>query len=196
MKLDTLAEFKAANDFRTLTETGLTYAIPANARGAPIDKALALNTKATATTTDTGDDLKVKAENQLADLKASPVELQILYDGVAQKPTPDPGATYTTNVLLRVPPPGEKTKVMFRLTNRSKETYGVVLRINGRNTIYEQRDDPMSCYKWILKMDESVLIKGIQKDEKKAVPIKVTPPDQLSANEFSFGDNPGTIDPD
>jgi hypothetical protein len=193
--LETIAEFKAANDYRTLTETGLTFAVPANARGAPIDKALAMNTKTTATSSDSGNELKKKAEAQLADLKGSPVKLQILYDNEPQTPDIDPGATYSTNVLLQVPPPKkEDAKLTFKLTNEGDETYGVVLRVNGRNTIFDQRDDPLSCYKWILKKSQSVTIKGPQQDKKSSGRFKVTRPDQLNPNEFSYGDNPGTFD--
>ena len=184
----TVAEFTAANDARTLTETGVTF------RGADFAEALAMADKAAPAAGDKADDLQKKADDLLALLKQSPVKLEIFYDGVKQQPVTDPGDKYSTNVLLRIPPADKDTKVTFVLTNDSDETYGIVLRVNGRNTIYEQRQDPVSCYKWILEKGKHVTIKGFQVDENNAVPFKVKSPSQSEIEALSYGDNAGTID--
>jgi hypothetical protein len=90
--------------------------------------------------------------------KEAPVAIEILYDG---KP-----------VRARkgiVPEPKEGQNVSFRLRHRNldKITYGVVLKVNGRNTIFpgeegEQETEDLNCYKWIVKRGATVDVPGFQ----------------------------------
>ena len=189
--LDTLLEFTAANDTRTLTEIGLTY------RGDPTDRQLALFEKTAPTAEDKPSDLKKKADEALKILEDSPVQLEILYDNQPQTPTAEPGIKNQTNALLSVSPPPVTTKtVTFRLTNRTKKniTYGVVLRMNGFSTIFKEEQDARKCMKWILEPGQSVTITGFQENEKVASQFKVAAPTQSQLTSISNYENLGTID--
>jgi hypothetical protein len=188
-----IAVFTAASDARTLTDLGLTY----STRGGGVDfsKAVVLADKAAPAPDDKPEVLGEKSKEALKLFEKADVELQVFYDGERQKVEPNPGKSYSSNVLLRVNPPEQNQRVTFRLINRSKEdTYGVVLRVNGRNTIFEQRQDPASCYKWILEPGAKVEVFGFQRTMTKAAKFEVLSPSESKLEAVNYGDNAGTID--
>jgi hypothetical protein len=214
-KVCQLAEFTALNDTRTLTELGLTYVTRGGAKigeavksGEAVvlvtDKDKDKDTPGFApplpTPEDTDKQRREEAQGILKALNKSPVELEILYDGQRQVIHADAGGKFSSNTLLRVdapranPDPKKKTEVAFRLTNRGEETYGVVLRVNGLNTIYKQRQNPAECWKWILKKDESVTVTGFQSNNKEAYPFEVFTPVEWKESVMDYGDSPGTFD--
>jgi hypothetical protein len=187
------AEFTAASDARTLTDLGLTY------RGGFDPKsAVVLADKAAPVPDDKPEALRDKAKEALKLFKEAPVELQVLYDGKPQEVETDPGKSYSSNVLLRVKPPEQNQRVTFVLKNKSSGetygTYGVVLRVNGRNTIFEQKQDPAKCYKWILEPGKEVEVKGFQRTMTKAAKFEVLSPSESKLEAVNYGDNAGTID--
>jgi hypothetical protein len=191
-KVDTVAAFTAASDARTLTDLGLTY----STRGGGVDfsKAVVLADKAAPAPDDKPEVLGDKANEARKLFEGADVELQVFYDGERQKVEPNPGKSYSSNVLLRVKPPEQNQRVTFVLNNRSGDTYGVVLRVNGRNTIFEQRQDPASCYKWILEPHKKVEVIGFQRTMTKAAKFEVLSPSESKLEAVNYGDNAGTID--
>jgi hypothetical protein len=116
--------------------------------------------------------------------KEGPVKLTILYNG---KPQPV-GADGV------VSEPKENDIVSFMLENPTKETYAVVLKVNGRNTLFDESfPDLKACHKWILKPGEKQAITGFQTDEKTFNEIKVLSPKESEANEVYYGENAGTF---
>jgi hypothetical protein len=102
-----------------------------------------------------------------------PVKLEILYGGEPVKVGPNPLQPPTDTVLLAVPEPKEGQKVTFRLNNRRPERLGVLLRVNGQNTIFpdEDRDaEGFRCYKWVLDPmggpRASIDVEGFQTSDK------------------------------
>jgi hypothetical protein len=190
-KVVTVCEFTAANDARTFTETGLTFA---TRRGADLADLLASMEKFAPKPGDTDKELQTKADDALRVLKNSPVTLEILYDGKPQEVVTDHCEKYTTNVLLRVAEPARGQKVTFRLTNNGKELYGAVLRLGGRNTIYQEEHDPAQCYMWLIDRDKSVTIKGFQVSELEDSPFKVESPTPSREGVVSYFHHGGTID--
>jgi hypothetical protein len=191
-KLVPICEFTAASDLRTLTETGVTFAT----RGA-FDEPEVLIAKATETAPqpdDKADTLQKKADIALADLEKSPIKLEILYDKVGQTVRPSPVPADKSSALLSLPTPKASQKVSFRLTNTDRDTtYGVVLKINGQNTIKREQQDGIDCKKWILKGGESVTIAGFQLNDKDSDEFKVQTPYESELNAVNYGDNSGTI---
>jgi hypothetical protein len=187
----TVAEFTARNDARTLTDLGLTY----TSRGGFDPKsAIVLADKAAPSPEDKGDVLKEKADAALKLLEGAPVQLKVRYGGKVQRVLTDPGQSYSGNVLLRVASPEQGQKVTFELTNTTDDTYGVILRIDGRNTIFEQRQDPAACYKWILEGRKSIPVVGWQRTREKADEFEVLSPSQSELEAVNYGSNAGTID--
>jgi hypothetical protein len=132
-----------------------------------------------------------KAEQQKAyrtGVDKVPVHLEVLYDGKPAKLTGD-----------QLPEPTDSTRIVFQLTNEDrKNTYGVVLKVNGENTIYKEKEDPRFCHKWILEPGKTIHITGFQlreepglidKDER----FKVLPPELSEGYAMSYGQDAGKI---
>jgi hypothetical protein len=111
------------------------------------------------------------------------VELEILYDGEKQlvEPHSMKGGQY------QVSQPRENQVVTFALKNVSDLKVGVVLAINGRNTLYNEpvhQYRPEECSRWILEPGKRSEIVGVyQEDDKKAVPFKVLPEEDSDREE-------------
>jgi len=115
--------------------------------------------------------------------KEGPIKLTILYNG---KPVAIENGI--------VPEPKETDKVTFLLENPTKDTYAVLLKVNGTNTLFSETiNDPKTCHKWILRPGEKQAIKGFQVDEKEDKEFKVLSPKQSEENEVYYGDNAGTF---
>ena len=56
--------------------------------------------------------------------------------------------------------PPSKAKIEFRLINRAGKRLAVAVRLNGLNTIDEQRDEPELCKKWITEPKKRYTIEG------------------------------------
>jgi len=189
-KPKTIAEFPAAADLRTLTETGVTFA----SRGAfdNPDVVVAKATEAAPQPDDKPEVLQKKAEQALADLKQSPIKVEILYDKDVQAVQAAPISADQGNTLLQVKTPKTTQKVAFRLTNTDRDTYGVVFKINGHNTIKSEQQDALDCKKWILKPGDKITIHGFQLNDKEADPFAVQTPFESDLNSVYYGDNAGT----
>jgi hypothetical protein len=184
----TVCEFKAASDLRTLTETGVTF------RGAGDGQILVAKvTEAAPLPDDKPDYLKEKAKLALDDLKDSPVELKILYDGRPQKVEAAAVGLDRGGVLLSVPTPEQGQKFSFELHNTTKDTVGVVLKLNGQNTIELQEQDALDCKKWILKGDETIKVSGYQLNQKDHDPFQVQGFKESAEKEVDYGTDVGTI---
>ena len=70
--------------------------------------------------------------------------------------------------------PREKQVVTFLLRNVSKERVGVVLKVNNKNTLYEEEEEPAQCTKWILDPGEQLEVKGFSSaTTRREFPFKV-----------------------
>ena len=92
-----------------------------------------------------------------------------------------------------IPTPQPKDKVTFVLSNPTKETYGVVLLVNGESTLYQEKGVPLSCRKWILEPNSETTISGFQTSAKEALPFEVVAPDDARADSVRYGDHAGTF---
>jgi hypothetical protein len=202
-ELRTVDEFDAANDLRTLTESGITYStrgikdgtvLPS---GSPELLAKATPPEDIPQPDDKPATLLEKAERALVDFEGSPVKLEILYDDKPQHVQAAPLGLDQGNVLLRVATPGaapKKQAVTFRLTNPSKtDTYGVVLKVNGQNTIHREQSAAYDCKKWILEPGDNIVIRGFQLDEDNDKAFEVLAPEVAAGRGVYYGDNAGTF---
>jgi hypothetical protein len=188
--LVTVCTFEAATDERTLAEAGLRYLSP-RPRGLPIPviKKLTEDKEKNASTilpvADTNKETAFKLVQQLQEEKRDdPIELTILYNG---KPVARDAAG--------VPTPDEGVKVQFRLTNRTKDaTFGVVLLVNGENTIFrEEQGPPLEMYKWVVEPGKSITIDGYQSNLQKCDAFKVLPPRESEERAVHYGKDAGLI---
>jgi hypothetical protein len=73
-----------------------------------------------------------------------PVVLEVRYDG-----RPIPYEVRDGQAFIPEPNEGQKVELVMR-RDGSKERYGVVLKVNGENTIDKQRQPDLACRKWVL----------------------------------------------
>jgi len=103
------------------------------------------------------------------------LELKIFYDG---KPIPRQGLT--------VPAPQPGQKVHFTL--KSTEKLGVVLQINGINTIGAERNaDINNLSQWILEPNKEYVVNGVYEVSGKARELVAVPPSDKDLAELGKG---------
>jgi hypothetical protein len=183
--------FTAASDPRTLTECGVSYAHKKGAKDDEDDTPkkeldnLAINISPSLPGAPPAPPEKEKERERDWDelLTNSPVKVDILYN---DKPvTIKAGAVET---------PKADDTVTFRLKNTDKNaTYGVVLKVNGENTIEHQKLPALDCYKWVLEPGVEIVVDGFQKGNEKAQQFKVLPPEASKGDEINYGDNAGVF---
>jgi hypothetical protein len=121
-----------------------------------------------------------------------PVELEIYYNGepVLLDFTTRPGEA-------RVPEPrrGQKVKFVLRCTKAAgKDRFGVVLKVNGENTLFRETHNFHDCTRWLLKRgDRDLVIDGFQVDRKTAREFEVVPWVESKAGEVNYGKHAGTF---
>jgi hypothetical protein len=144
------------------------------------------------------------------DVKNTVVEQNIALDSGSQPPMPKPSvpsfdadapirvsvliagrAVQVQNGAVREPKVDEKVELL--LENMTDDVYGVVLKINGENTIFREKFDAKDCYKWILKKKEKNYVTGFQETNDKWNEFRVLPYEESKANEVNYGPVMGTI---
>jgi hypothetical protein len=112
---------------------------------------------------------------------------EIRYDNVPQPVTSDPASPGE----LHVPSPREGQVISFYLKPLASERLGLVLMVNGKNTLYEEDLEPIKCKAWVLDPGHEYGIYGFQVDNNTRKPFRV-----LSASETTaatYGPNTGLI---
>jgi hypothetical protein len=117
-----------------------------------------------------------------------PVALEIRYDGQVVPPELRDGKAF-------VPEPMEGQKVSLVLKrDGGEQRYGVVLKVNGENTLGRQRLPDLRCTRWILDPGAGPLtIRGYQTDDRQAQEFRVLSREESEANEMNYGADVGTI---
>lgn len=86
------------------------------------------------------------------------VQLEILYDGRNVPVQLQDGRAFVAE-----PRPGQRVEFAIVRTDKAHGRLGVVLRVNGENTLYRQTMRDLDCSKWILTDDHRrTVIKGYQ----------------------------------
>jgi hypothetical protein len=83
--------------------------------------------------------------------------------------------------------------VWFALRNNGKVRQGVVLRVNGENTLYREKLPSSLCRKWILDPGDRVVVRGFQSDDKSAAEFMVLSPEESEKEEVNYGEHAGTF---
>ena len=172
--------FQTAADPRLLTEAGFSFVL-SRGTGTIKDWEVALANMNTAKA-----DQKRPTAREL--LRQAPIDFQILYNGV-QQPIAEDGT---------VPEPTSKDVVTFRLRHNNTDTkiYGVILKLNGRNTLWPDdadADDFFCCKKWLVKPHNNFEVKGFQTGMKTANEFKVLPPKESRKKALYYGEHAGTF---
>jgi hypothetical protein len=116
-------------------------------------------------------------------IKESPVQLTCKYNG---QPIKVEGG--------RLPEPGPDDKVSFTLKNTDPDaTYAVVLKVNGRNTLFREEAEPSRCLKWILAPQAEVEVAGFQESDTKMTEFKILSDEESEADVIRYGDLVGSV---
>lgn len=84
--------------------------------------------------------------------------------------------------------------VVFTLKNTTDSRRGVVLKLNGVSTIFEQVEDHAQCRKWVIKSGVEITIKGYYLESKQFAPFKILVGDEAKAAADQFKDKAGRIE--
>jgi hypothetical protein len=96
------------------------------------------------------------------------LEFKVYYDGKVQDVQPD-----AARKNERIAEPHEGQKVHMTIRNVSKQSLGVVLKVNGKSTLFDQDDQAEKCQKWVLDPGEEYTIKGYYRKDETVVPFSV-----------------------
>lgn len=92
-----------------------------------------------------------------------------------------------------IPEPKSDDKIWFKVENLSEDRYGVVLKINGVNTIFDERLPDAECHKWIVEPRKTIEIRGFQRAMKGSNDIVVLNSKQSLEAAAGFGPEAGTF---
>lgn len=96
-----------------------------------------------------------------------------------------------------IPEPSTGQKVTFELErlDRAEFALGVVLKVNGENTIYCERMRDLDCSKWVLTRDRPKgSLRGFQmRDHQQAKEFRVASAEESKNLEVYYGEDVGTI---
>ena len=103
-------------------------------------------------------------------IKQSLIRIDVLYDGQIEPLTMDTsGGRYNATIA----DPEFNQKVTFKVENLTDEVLGLVLSVNGVNTLYMgDATQPSTASKWVLAPRKKYTISGFYKDLKTKFPIK------------------------
>ena len=118
----------------------------------------------------------------------APVKLTVLYNGKPVKIEVRGGKAF-------VPEPATGQRVEFVIAKDAKaQRYGVVLKVNGENTLFKERQPDLRCRKYILDdPGETVTIRGYQHGTDRVETFRVLSAPESKAREVSYGADVGTI---
>jgi hypothetical protein len=182
-KLKLIPAFQAAMLPSYLSEVGETFLL----RGA-FDPETTIPEKGVEQALTTAVAVKQQTEKHPVAQKAVPVTLTVKYDG-------QPVTLEMRDGEAFLPEPKDGQKVTMELSrDGSKERYGVVLKVNGENTLRRQRLPDLECRKWVLDPgDPTLTLKGYQVDQKTIQEFRVASAVESKEREMSYGPHVGTI---
>jgi hypothetical protein len=167
-----VCRFEVPTDARTLTESGRSYRLrgtsPAK-NDEPADVAQ-----------------QTEAGKTKHPLDGPDVQWDIYYDNVKV-----PVVVKSGKATVKGPQAGQA--VRFEVHNKGKKRCGVVLRVNGENTLYREKLPSYMCQMWILDPGESADVRGFQSDENTAAGFKVLSPEESEKEEVNYGEHAGTF---
>jgi len=122
--------------------------------------------------------------------RSAPIQLEVTYDG-------QPVAVEMRNGEAYLKEPQEDQHVQLALVrNRAaRGRLGVVLKVNGQNTLFRQTHRDIDCNKWILSSDHNrTVVRGFQKENgKTAEQFKILSQEESARRSMDYGRYVGQI---
>ncbi len=128
-------------------------------------------------------------EHPLAPGANSPIDFEILYDGKPQKIEFRQGGGFVAE-----PAEGQVVTFVVRRKGAARPRLGVVVKVNGENTLFQQKVADAQCSMWVFEPRLSEFgITGFQVDGEKLQLFKVLSQAESQAKEIDYGEFVGTI---
>jgi hypothetical protein len=120
---------------------------------------------------------------------SAPVTLEILYDD-----RPVALETRDGTAFVREPREGQAVTMVLRKRDATAIRYGVVLAVNGENTLFKERTSPLTSSKWVLSPEvPEIRVRGYQSKEREAEAFRILSPKDSKRDLVSYGPDAGTI---
>jgi len=118
----------------------------------------------------------------------APVKLEVRYDG-----QPVPLEVREGRAFVPEPREGQMVELVLK-RDGSGDRYGVVLKVNGENTVFKERLPDLKCKRWILDPgDRPLTVKGYQLNNNELERFRVLSAPESKDREISYGADVGMI---
>ena len=134
---------------------------------------------------------EVRADEQPHPLKdpGAPVGLEIRYDDSTV-----PIEIREGQAFVREPREGEQVSLVLKRRQPDRARYGLVLKVNGLNTLHKERLPELECHKWVLEPDlNEIRLAGFQLTDDEVEAFKVLSQAASKGREMDYGADVGTI---
>jgi len=119
----------------------------------------------------------------------APVRLEIRYDGKPQTIEFRGGEAFVPE-----PREGQKVTLVVRRSGTARPRLGVVLKVNGENTLQRETLPDAQCRMWILEPHLTEFgIRGYQMSDKTMQEFKVLSQEESASREIDYGEHVGAI---
>jgi hypothetical protein len=116
------------------------------------------------------------------------VKLEVLYDGQVV-----PFEVREGRAVLREPNEGQKVELVIQKDSTSAR-YGVVVKVNGQNTLKKQQRPDAKCGKWILTQpNQRLALRGYQMSDSELETFRVLGKAESKEREIDYGTDVGTL---
>lgn len=121
--------------------------------------------------------------------KTAPVQLEIQYDG-----RPVPVEMREGQAFVAEPREGQQVQLILKYTDPAQRRVGVVLKVNGENTLHRQTSRDLDCSKWILAPSHrQTTVKGYQMENNQAQQFQVLSQSESRQRAMDYGRQVGQI---
>ncbi|MEZ6128055.1 MAG: hypothetical protein R3C59_05200 [Planctomycetaceae bacterium] len=119
----------------------------------------------------------------------SPIKFEIWYDNDLQPFEFRDGAAF-----VKEPQEGQKVILAVRRKGNDTKRYGILVRVNGENTLYRERTPDAQASLWILEPDlKAFSIRGFQADGEERQQFRVLSDADSEKRKFDYGQDVGMI---
>jgi hypothetical protein len=199
--LEKLAQFEVPLDIEDLVESGASFSVrglfddgaiekPAEDRKEQASAVAARVAGRVLEETTEGTPAQTSALHPLSPANTnSPVSLEIRYDGRPQKLEFRDGFAF-----IAEPRENQQVSLIVRRNGSDRRRLGVVVKVNGENTLYRQTLPDSQCSPWVFEPRLTEFgITGYQMNQQTKESFKVLSDIESSAREINYGALAGTI---
>jgi len=132
---------------------------------------------------------QASTKHPLAASSDAPIKFEVWYDNDLQEYEFRDGASF-----VREPAEGQQVILAVRRKGTDKKRYGILVRVNGENTLYKERTPDAKASLWILEPTlKEFSIRGFQLDSNERQAFRVLSDADSQERKFDYGQDVGMI---